>query len=51
MTHRLTARANDDLNVLLQRIQEAHQLFDREMIEPIVGERRHFGLGNAQDGR
>jgi hypothetical protein len=45
------ARSDHDLDVLIERGQELHQLFDRELIEPVVFERRDLGLGDAEQHR
>src|SRR3569833_1680740 len=45
----IAARTDNDLDVLVERRQKPHQPLDREAIQPIVGERRNFGLRFAED--
>ena len=45
------ARPDRDFHVLIERGQELHQAFDREVIEAIVFQGRHFGLRNTQQRR
>jgi len=45
------ARPDHDFHVLIERGQELHQAFDREVIEAIVLQGRNFGLRNAQQRR
>ena len=42
------ARADHDFDILIERGQELHQALDRELIEPVVLERRNFRLRNMQ---
>ena len=45
------AWADHDVHILIERGQKFHQAFDRELIEPVVFERGHLGLRNAQQTR
>lgn len=45
------ARPDDDLHVLIERRQERHQAFDRELIEPVVFQGRDFRLRDTQQRR
>lgn len=45
------ARPDHDVDILIERGQELHQLFDGELIEPVVYERRDLGLRDAEQRR